>query len=92
MAEFSHMVAIFMQQLCSSTIIGRPEVMHAAMGCPRSNIITEPATILKRLFNMLILQHPCKEAAFRAGRLCQMGKAADGFHCCLCSAAFAISS
>jgi hypothetical protein len=94
MAEFSHMVAIFMQQLCSSTVMGGREVMQAERGCPRSNSIRALATILKRLFNMLILQHPCKRAGFRARPPLPNGKGGhcEGFHCCLCSAAFAMSS
>lgn|SRR5262249_50247799 len=55
MADVSHIRAIFLQQLCSSSVILRPGVMQAAIGCPRSTSISAAATNLALLINTLIL-------------------------------------
>jgi len=63
MAEVSHMLAIFKQQLCSSSVISRPAVTHATSGCPKSSSITIAATSFETLLNILILPHRCNKIA-----------------------------
>jgi hypothetical protein len=55
MAEPSHMLAIFMQQLCSASLMVRPGVRQTAIGSPRSTGIRRPATIFEALLNIVIL-------------------------------------
>jgi hypothetical protein len=56
MAELSHMLAIFMQQLCSSSLIVLPGVRHAAIGSSRSTGTRRPATSFEALLNIPLLR------------------------------------
>jgi hypothetical protein len=67
MAEVSHMLAIFKQQLCSSSVISCPAVTQATSGCPKSSSISVAATIFEALLNIVILPHYAKKIAFNAG-------------------------
>ena len=69
MAEVSHMLAIFKQQLCSSSVISCPAVTQATSGCPQSSSISVAAMIFEALLNIVILPHYAKKIAFNAGRL-----------------------
>src|SRR5438552_13696436 len=69
MAEVSHMLAIFKQQLCSSSVISCPAVTQATSGCPQSSSISVAAMIFEALRNIVILPHYAKKIAFNAGRL-----------------------
>jgi len=68
-AEISHMLAIFKQQLCSSSVTSRPAVTQATSGCPKSSTISVAAMIFEALLNIVILPHYAKKIAFNAGRL-----------------------
>jgi hypothetical protein len=63
MAEVSHMLAIFKQQLCSSSVISCPAVTQATSGCPKSSSISVAATIFEALLNIVILPHYAKKIA-----------------------------
>jgi hypothetical protein len=62
MPEVSHMLAIFKQQLCSSSVTPRPGDTQARSGCPISSSISAAATILEPLLNIVILPHHPKDA------------------------------
>jgi hypothetical protein len=62
MAEVSHMLAIFKQQLCSSSVISCPAVTQATSGCPKSSSISVAATIFEALLNIVILPHYAKRS------------------------------
>lgn len=66
MTEVSHMLAIFKQQLCSSSVISRPAVTQATSGCPRSSSISVATTIFEALLNIVILPHYAKLIASNA--------------------------
>jgi hypothetical protein len=57
------MIAIFKQQLCSSSVMSRPPVTQAARGCPKRSSIRNAATSFEALFNILILPHRCNKIA-----------------------------
>jgi hypothetical protein len=78
MVEVSHMLAIFRQQLCSSSVISRPRVTQATRGCPKSSSISTAGTSFEALFNILILPHRCNKIASNKvafASLCLPGKA-----------------
>jgi hypothetical protein len=75
------MLAIFKQQLCSSSVISRPAVTHATSGCPKSSSITIAATSFETLLNILILPHRCNKIASNKvvfASLCLPGRVASG--------------
>jgi hypothetical protein len=54
-AEVSHMLAIFRQQLCSSSVMFRPDAKQAARGCAKR--IRTATRIFEALFTIVILPH-----------------------------------
>ena len=59
-ADDSHICAIFLQQLCSSAVMPRPNIMQAAIGCAKSTSISAAAANLAACFNKPILP-PCRK-------------------------------
>ncbi len=78
MAELSHILAIFKQQLCSASFISRPSATQATRGSPKSSSISAAATIFEALLNIVILPHYAKKIAFNADRFSQPGTGRKG--------------
>ncbi len=55
--EVSHMLAIFRQQLCSSSVMLCPDAKQAARGCAKRTSIRTVTRIFEALFNIVILPH-----------------------------------
>ena len=98
MTELSQWLAIFTQQLCSSSVMARPGVTHAARGSPKSTGIRTSATNFEPLLNIVILPHRVQWGCYHCwwplparippGEQPLYAVGVTESHCCSCSAAF----